>query len=103
MKKFLLLLLVSLILTSCYTNGDCTTAVKEAYPDNEIYQIKINEFILVDSIGIWYVNANMGVKEPYTERQLVRLWSNYGGRSYIRQCEMRAMIGIFVLLKFLEE
>ena len=78
MKKFLLLLLVSLILTSCYTNGDCTTAVKEAYPDNEIYQIKINEFILVDSIGIWYVNANMGVKELYTEKQLVRLWSNYG-------------------------
>ena len=75
MKKFLLLLLVSLILTSCYTNGDCTTAVKEAYPDNEIYQIKINEFILVDSIGIWYVNANMGVKEPYTEKQLVKLWS----------------------------
>lgn len=26
---------------------------------------------------IWYVNANMGVKEPYTEKQLVRLWSNY--------------------------
>lgn len=78
MKKFLLLLLVSLILTSCYTNGDYTTAVKEAYPDNEIYQIKINEFILVDSIGIWYVNVNMGVKEPYTEKQLVRLWSNYG-------------------------
>lgn len=77
MKKFLLLLLVSLILTSCYTNGDCTTAVKEAYPDNEIYQIKTNEFILVDSIGIWYVNANMGVKEPYTEKQSVRLWSNY--------------------------
>lgn len=51
--------------------------LKEAYPDNEIYQIKINEFILVDSIGIWYVNANMGVKEPYTEKQLVRLWSNY--------------------------
>lgn len=23
--------------------------------------------------------------------------------NYIRQCEMRAMIGIFVLLKFLEE
>lgn len=44
---------------------------------DEIYQIKINEFILVDSIGIWYVNANMGVKEPYTEKQLVRLWSNY--------------------------
>lgn len=77
MKKFLLLLLVSLILTSCYTNGDCITAVKEAYPDSEIYQIEINEFILVDSIGIWYVDANMGIKEPYTEKQLVKLWSNY--------------------------
>lgn len=77
MKKFLLLLLVSLILTSCYTNGDVLIAIKEAYPDSEIYQIKIDEFILVDSIGIWYVNANMGVTEPYTERQLVRLWSNY--------------------------
>lgn len=77
MKKILLLLLVSLILTSCYTNGDCITAVKEAYPDDEIYQIEIGKFILVDSIGIWYVNANMGVKEPYTEKQLVRLWSNY--------------------------
>nr|DAU28260.1 MAG TPA: Protein involved in gliding motility 9 Secretion System Type.5A [Crassvirales sp.] len=78
MKKFLLLLLVSIILTSCYTNGDTLIAVKEAHPDSEIYQIKTNEFILVDSIGIWYVNANMGVKEPYTEKQLVRLWSNYG-------------------------
>lgn len=78
MKKFLLLLLVSIILTSCYTNGDCTTAVKEAHPDSEIYQIKINEFILVDSIGIWYVNANMGIKEPYTEKQLVKLWNNHG-------------------------
>lgn len=78
MKKFLLLLLVSLILTSCYTDGDCATAVKEAHPDSEIYQIKINEFILVDSIGIWYVNANIGVTEPYTGKQLVRLWSNYG-------------------------
>jgi hypothetical protein len=78
MKKFLLLLLVSLILTSCYTNGDTLIAVKEAHPDSEIYQIKINEFILVDSIGIWYVNANMGVKEPYTEKQLVKLWNNHG-------------------------
>ena len=78
MKKFLLLLLVSLILTSCYTNGDTLIAVKESHPDSEIYQIKINEFILVDSIGIWYVNANMGVKEPYTEKQLVKLWNNHG-------------------------
>lgn len=77
MKKFLLLLLVSIILTSCYTNGDCTTAVKEAHPDDEIYQVDMNRFILVDSIEIWYVNANMGITEPYTEKQLVRLWSNY--------------------------
>lgn len=41
MKKFLLLLLVSLMLTSCYTNGDCITAVKEAYPDNEIYRVDV--------------------------------------------------------------
>lgn len=75
MKKFLLLLLVLLILTSCYTNGDILIAVKEAHPDSEIYQIKMNEFILVDSIGIWYVNANMGIIEPYTEKQLVKLWS----------------------------
>lgn len=74
MKKILLLLLVSLMLTSCYTNGDALIAVKEAHPDSEIYQIKVNEFILVDSIGIWYVNANMGVKEPYTEKRLVKLW-----------------------------
>lgn len=74
MKKILLLLLVSLILTSCYTNGDCITAVKEAYPDDEIYQVDMNRFILVDSIGIWYVNANMGITEPYTEKQLVKLW-----------------------------
>lgn len=74
MKKFLLLLLVSIILTSCYTNGDCITAVKEAYPDDEIYQVDINRFILADSIGIWYVNANMGITEPYTEKQLVKLW-----------------------------
>lgn len=77
MKKFLLLLLVLLILTSCYTNGDTLIAVKEAQTDSEIYQIKINEFILVDSIGIWYVNANMGIKEPYTEKQLVKLWNNH--------------------------
>lgn len=77
MKKILLLLLVSLMLTSCYTNGDTLIAVKEAHPDSEIYQIKTNEFILVDSIGIWYVNANMGVKEPYTEKQLVKLWNNH--------------------------
>lgn len=84
MKKFLLLLLVSLILTSCYTNGDTLIAVKEAHPDSEIYQIKINEFILVDSIGIWYVNANMGVKEPYTEKQLVKLWNNHEHRNIER-------------------
>lgn len=70
--------MVLLILTSCYTNGDTLIAVKEAHPDSEIYQIKINEFILVDSIGIWYVNANMGLKEPYTEKQLVKLWNNHG-------------------------
>lgn len=74
MKKFLLLLLVSLILTSCYTNGDTLIAIKEAHPDSEIYQIDIGKFILVDSIGIWYVNANMGINEPYTEKQLVKLW-----------------------------
>ena len=61
-----------------WTNGDTLIAVKEAHPDSEIYQIKINEFILVDSIGIWYVNANMGIKEPYTEKQLVKLWNNHG-------------------------
>lgn len=66
--------MVSLILTSCYTNGDTLIAVKEAYPDNEIYQVDVNRFILIDSIGIWYVNANMGIKEPYTEKQLVKLW-----------------------------
>lgn len=77
MKKILLLLLVSLMLTSCYTNGDCITAVKEAYPDDEIYQVDMNRFILVDSIGIWYVDANMGVTKPYTEKQLVKLWNNH--------------------------
>lgn len=44
MKKFLLLLLVSLILTSCYTNGDTLIAIKEAHPDSEIYQIDIGKF-----------------------------------------------------------
>ena len=78
MKKFLLLLLVSIILTSCYTNGDCTTAVKEAHPDDEICQVDMNRFILVDSIGIWYVNANMGITEPYTEKRLIKLWNNHG-------------------------
>lgn len=78
MKKFLLLLLVSLILTSCYTNGDTLIAVKEAHPDSEIYRVDANRFILIDSIGIWYVNANMGIKEPYTEKQLVKLWNNHG-------------------------
>jgi hypothetical protein len=77
MKKILLLLLVSLILTSCYTNGDCITAVKEAYPDDEMYQVDMNRFILVDSIGIWYVNANMGITEPYTEKRLIKLWNNH--------------------------
>lgn len=28
--------------------------------------------------GEWYVNANMGIKEPYTEKQLVKLWNNHG-------------------------
>ena len=77
MKKILLLLLVSLMLTSCYTNGDCITAVKEAYPDDEIYQVDMNRFILVDSIGIWYVNAKMGITEPYTEKRLIKLWNNH--------------------------
>lgn len=77
-KKILLLLLVSLILTSCYTNEDRITAIKEAYPDDEIYQIEIGKFILVDSIGIWYVNVNMGTIKPYTEKQLVKLWNNHG-------------------------
>lgn len=77
MKKILLLLLVSLILTSCYTNGDCITAVKEAYPNDEMYQVDMNRFILIDSIGIWYVDANMGVTKPYTEKQLVKLWNNH--------------------------
>lgn len=78
MKKILLLLLVSLILTSCYTNGDCITAVKEAYPDDEIYQIEIGKFILVDSIGIWYVKSNRSIKGLYAEKQLVKLWNNHG-------------------------
>ena len=78
MKKFLLLLLVSLMLTSCYMNGDCITAVKEAYPDDEIYQIERGKFIVVDSIGIWYVDTNMYITEPYTGKLLVKLWNNHG-------------------------
>lgn len=77
MKKILLLLLVSLMLTSCYTDGDCITAVKEAYPDDEIYQIEIGKLILVDSIGIWYVKSNRSIKGLYTEKQLIKLWNNH--------------------------
>ena len=38
----------------------------------------VNVYKSYDSIGIWYVNANMGIKEPYTEKQLVKLWNNHG-------------------------
>ena len=30
------------------------------------------------------MNANMGIKEPYTEKQLVKLWNNHEHRNIER-------------------
>lgn len=61
--KNILLCISCILLVSCYNKIDIRNLIQEKYPSGEIHYIKNNDYIVIDSNKIYFIEA-YGVPFP---------------------------------------